>query len=254
MRVALCDDDGPLIALVEDLVVAHGHDVIGVADTSLAAVHLVEQGHPDLVVVDPSFGINSDFDVIETACSVGALTVVFSRNAGVVVANHYKPTPIVVPKPDLAALEVAISRLGQGDSGRVTAVDRRSRPVRAAAGPLPSGLHDASAFYSALNEAVLGDALIAVVADAPEPHQRDLVAERISSMVRDGDRTLVAGWAIVVFMPGSGDAGVAALVGRLVDGSVVTSEMRVANVVLRPDETGADAFARLRSESAMPSV
>jgi hypothetical protein len=254
VRVALCDDDGPLVALVEDLVIAQGHDIIGIADTSVAAVHLVEHGHPDLLVVDPSVGINSDFDVIATACAVGALTVVFSRNAAVVVAKHYEPTPLVVPKPDLAALEVAISRVGQGDSGRVAAVDRRSRPVRAASGPAPSGLHDASAFYSALNDAVGGDALVAfVVAEPSDQHQRDLAAERISSMIRDGDRTLVAGWAVVVLMPGSGDAGVAALLKRLADGAI-TTEMRAASVVLGPNEVGADALMRLRAETSQPSA
>jgi hypothetical protein len=254
VRVALCDDDGPLVALVEDLVVAQGHDIIGIADTSMAAVHLVEHGHPDLLVVDPSVGINSDFDVIETACAVGALTVVFSRNVGVAVAKQYQPAPLVVPKPDLAALEVAISRIGHGDSGRVTTVDRRSRPVRAASGPVPSGLHDASAFYSALNEAVPGDALVAfVVADPSDQHQRDLAAETISSMVRDGDRTLVAGWAVVVFMPGSGDTGVSALLGRLADGAIVT-EMRTASVVLGADEAGADALMRLKADSSRPSA
>jgi DNA-binding NarL/FixJ family response regulator len=250
MRVALCDDDGPLVALVEGLVVARGHEVIGIADTTVGAVHLVAHGHPDLVIVDPSVGCNSDFDVIETACDVGAATVVFTRSADMVAAGRYRPTPIVVAKPDLVALEMAISRIGCDDSGAVAAGERRTRSGRAASGPPPSGVHDASAFYNALNEAIAGDSLVAVVrADALGPHAWEDTAARINSIVRDGDRTLVAGWAVVVFLPGGGDDGVAAFAGRLSDAAVNGTEVHLASAVLRPDESGAEALARLKSKA-----
>lgn len=254
VRVALCDDDGPLVALVEGVVVAHGHEIIGVADTTVGAVHLVQHGHPDLVVVDPVVGCNTDFDVIETACEVGAATVVFSRSGYVVAPGRYRRTPSVVAKPDLVALEAAISRLAHDDSGAVTPGERRVRSARSASGPKPSGVHDASAFYGALNEAVPGDSLVAVVVDdAAEPHARDVTAARISSIVREGDRTLVAGWAVVVFVPASGTDGVAALVGRLNDAGIGI-DIDLTSAAVEPDETGAEALARLKAQTQRRSV
>jgi hypothetical protein len=233
---------------VEAVLTERGHVVIGVADTTVDAVHLVEHGHPDLVIVDPAVGCNTDFDVIETACQLGAATVVFSRSAGDLVAGRYRRPPIIVPKPDLVMLELAIGRLGHDGLGAVAAEERRVRAGRASSGPRPTGVHDAAAFYSALNEAAPGDSLVAVVpVEDLGPHLWEQVATRMTALVRDGDRVLVTGWAVVVFLPGSGDEGAGSLVARTGDDAVVGAAVRLAHVVVQPAEVGADALARLKA-------
>ena len=186
VRIALCDDEAPLVNLVEDLVANQGHEVIGVADTTAAAVLLVTHGRPDLVIVDPAVGCNADFDVIDTACEVGADSIVFSRSTGLVTGKPYGRPPILVPKPDLVALDAAVGRLGHGRAGAETPADRRRRPGRESSGPPPSGLHDAAAFYGALNDALAGDALVAFVPGDGTPDdpgwlpRLDEVAARVS--------------------------------------------------------------------------
>jgi chemotaxis response regulator CheB len=50
MRFVICDDDEMLTSMVDATIASHGHDIVGIADTPVAAVGLVEHGQPDVVV------------------------------------------------------------------------------------------------------------------------------------------------------------------------------------------------------------
>ena len=44
MRFVLCDDDEMLCSMVDATIATHGHDLVGIADTTTAAVGLVAPG------------------------------------------------------------------------------------------------------------------------------------------------------------------------------------------------------------------
>jgi len=80
MRVVVCDEDGLLADVVADAIARTGHEVAGVADTTPAALGLIEAARPDVVVVDMWLGFDSDFDIIQLAIDVGARPIVFSHH------------------------------------------------------------------------------------------------------------------------------------------------------------------------------
>jgi len=234
--------------LVESLVRNTGHEVLGVADTTAAAVGLIESGHPDAVVVDLSLGYNTDFDVIAAANAAGARAIVFTQNADAELLHKYAIAPAVVPKPDLVALEEVLLRLGRDEQHHTVEQDRRARPARTPEGPAPAGSNDAQAFFEAVNGAVEGDAL--VVLDVPVG--ADAVANEVARRLRDGDRVLLGGpRAVRVYLPGGGEAGIASVLARIRSVHVVTSECQVASVIVQEGEHGADAFERLRREGEL---
>src|ERR1700761_2752251 len=52
LRILLVEDE-PLIALdLESILERLGHEVVGVAETRLEAIHLAEHEHPDVALVD----------------------------------------------------------------------------------------------------------------------------------------------------------------------------------------------------------
>ena len=81
MRVVVCDEDALMRDMVEAVVASTGHEVAGIADTTVAAVGLIESALPDAVILDLSLGYNTDFDIIDSAIGVGArdLTEVLER-------------------------------------------------------------------------------------------------------------------------------------------------------------------------------
>ncbi len=115
MQIVVCDDDVFLREMVESLVRTTGHEVLGIADTTAAAVGLIEAGRPDAVVLDLSLGYNTDFDIIDAAISVGARPIVFTQNADAELLGQYPVTPAVVEKPDLESLEQVLVRLGRDE-------------------------------------------------------------------------------------------------------------------------------------------
>src|SRR3954451_7574311 len=165
LRFVICDDDEMLSSVLDAMITDHGHEVIGVADSTNAALGLVEQGHPDVVVLDPSIGSNADFDVIDVALRGGAKVIAFGRSSEPLGTDRYPVRLPFILKPDLVALERAIERLHL-DHEEVTEADRRQRPVRSAAGPTPTGPSDAAAFYGALNDAGEGDSIVAIAPSA----------------------------------------------------------------------------------------
>ena len=188
MRVVVCDEDELLHDLVADAIARAGHEVVGIADTTAAALGLIDAARPDVVVVDMWLGFDSDFDIIQLAIDVGARPIVFSHHGDAEVLATYSVEPAFVPKPDLSALEQVLSRLGMDeDDHRVVAQERRSRPARAAAGPPSNGLEDAHAFFEAISEAAAGDGLITI----DLRHGADALAVDVVQLLRDGDRVLL---------------------------------------------------------------
>jgi CheY-like chemotaxis protein len=245
MQIVVCDDDVFLREMVESLIRTTGHVVLGVADTTAAAVGLIESGRPDAVVLDLSLGYNTDFDIIETAISVGARPIVFTQNADAEILAHYPVSPAVVVKPDLHALEQVLVRLAHDvDQDEVVEQDRRQRPSRAADGPAPTGVSDAQAFFEAINGAREGDALVGL----DVPVGAESVADEVGRRLRDTDRVLLSlPRAVRCFLPGGGQEGIDSVLARIRSIHAVTSECRVASVIVVDGEHGADAFDRLKS-------
>ena len=103
--------------MVESLVRTTGHEVVGIADTTAAAVGLIEAGDPTPSCSTCRSGYNTDFDIIDAAISVGARPIVFTQNADAEILGQYSVAPTVVVKPDLEALEQVLLRLGRDDDG-----------------------------------------------------------------------------------------------------------------------------------------
>jgi chemotaxis response regulator CheB len=249
MRIVVCDDDALMREMVESLIGATGHEVVGIADDTPSAVGLVNTAKPDAVVLDLSLGFNTDFDIIDAAIGVGARTIVFTRNADAGILSQYTVAPTIVPKPDLGALEQVLLRLDRDDTTeQVTDQDRRVRPSRAAQGPPPTGPSDAAAFFEAINAAEAGDALVSLdVPAGAEP-----VAAEVGHHLRATDRVLLMlPRAVRVFLPAGGDEGVASVLARIRELPVVTSDCQAASVVVRAGESGADAFDRLKREGEL---
>lgn len=254
MKFVLCDDDEMLCSMVDATIASHGHDVVGIADNTTAGVGLVTHGRPDVVVVDPVVGCNTDFDVIDTALAVGAKVIVFSRSGEAPASGRYQPEPLFVVKPDLWALEQAIGRLAAGpaadaDADGGGAGERRHRPTRAPQGPPPSGPRDAAAFYSALNEAIEGDAFMSIATVAPDvPIDLPVLAAIVSDHIRETDRLLmlITTSSLLVLLLGSGPEGVESVYGRVRGDGHVPSDIEFRSVVITSGESPNDAFDRLK--------
>ena len=242
MRVVLCDGDDLLRSMVELVVVRGGHELVGVADSVGDAIGLLEMARPDVAILDLALGVNADYDLAATAQACGAQVIVFSNTAYDELLDRYDPRPTVVPKPDLEALGLALSRLRAPEPPAAAAADRRLRPARQPAGPAPLGVADAQAFYEAINSAVEGDAMVWIEAshDGPE------VAERVAAAMRGGDRLLASPDAIRVFLTGAGEEGVGAFARRIEDALRASGAAASRSIVVAPGEAPNDAFDRLK--------
>lgn len=250
MRFVVCDDDDLYVRMIELMLADLGHDVVGVATATHEAVALIETGRPDVVIVDPSMGFNTDFDMIAATSAVGARTIVFSQNAYESIIGQYELTPTVVHKPDLTELERVVRELGveRGEALSI-ASERRQRPTRAAQGRVPTSVGDAQAFYEALNDAAAGDVLMSLELSDQDPALRDTssIATLVRQIIRDSDRLLASPWAVRIFLPGADDVGVASLVTRLEQGHAIPEGAVVRSIVVGADESPAEAFDRLRA-------
>jgi chemotaxis response regulator CheB len=242
MRIVVCDEEPFIRDIVEAVVDATGHEVVGMADSAATAIGLIETARPDAIVVDLWLGFDSDYDVIRTALDVGARPVVFSTHGDEELARYPVALDFVI-KPDVAALEKALVRLATGEPVHQPAArERRSRPARWAAGPPSSGIDDARAFFESINAAADGDGMISI--DLWQG--ADVVAREATHLLREGDRVLALPTAVRIYLPGSGQEGVRSVVQRVADNSVATQDRTMACVVVQEGERGADAFDRLK--------
>jgi hypothetical protein len=251
MRFALCDGDRAYTDMIETMLNELAHDVIGLATTTADSVALLEAARPEVVIVDVSLGFNSDYDVVGAAASVGATAIVFSQRADDSMLGRYEVRPTVVYKPDLTKLELVVGRLGFDANQQAAEQERRTRPGRAAAGPAPTSLGDAQAFYVALDEASAGDALISIGLGDHHSGTRMAsdAATRVGAVLRSTDRLLMSPTGMRVFLPAGGAHGVASLHTRLVEADALPADATIRSVVIEPDESPSEAFDRLKSAS-----
>lgn len=247
MRVVIVDESSLLREMVESLIARLGHEIAGIADTTVDGVGLVSAAKPDVVIFDMSLGYNTDFDVVESALAVGARTVIFSHTADDAILSQYARRPTVVPKPDLVDLEAVLKRLEvveAEDQAVVVETERRRRPVRAASGEPATGVIDAQAFYNAVNGAEEGDALLSV--DLAGEGTR--IGEAIVEVMRGTDRLLASPSSVKVFLAGGGHDGITSFLRRLSAAAVMPEGARVTAIVVRAQEDSMDAFERLKRE------
>ena len=244
MRVVLCDEDALLREMVEAMVTRLGHEIVGIAETTVDGVHLINAARPDLVIFDLALGYNTDFDVIGAAIIVGARTIIFSHTADDLILSQYSIRPMVVPKPDLVDLEAALNRLEVDEDvgGAVVEQDRRRRPTREIQAPPSMGVTDAQAFYEALQHVAEDDALLSI-----EPTiDGSAVAPDVVAIMRGTDRLLASLTAVRVFLPGAGAEGIAAFLKRLAGAGALPPGTRVRSIIVAPGEGATDAFDRLK--------
>ncbi len=243
MRIVVCDEDALMRDMVEAVVARTGHEVVGIADTTAAAVGLIQTARPDAVVVDLSLGYNTDFDIIESALEVGARAIVFSSQADADLLSHYAVHPVFVPKPDLNALEQVLARIDRDDQHhQVVEQERRHRPTRVASGPPPTGPGDAQAFFEAINDALSGDGMVSIEIG----RSAEAVAANATHLLRASDRLLLFPTSVRFYLPGGGEQGIRSLLERISDASILTETCRVTSIVVADEEHGADAFDRLK--------
>jgi len=253
LRFAVCDDENQYTGLIETMLAAVGHEVIGVATSAAAAVALVDAARPDVVILDLSMDFNSDFDVLATAVELGIKVVVFSQRADEAILSRYAVRPTVVYKPDLVELERIVRRLGPDERVTSSEQDRRNRPSRSAEGPEPTGPTDSQAFYEALNAAAAGDALVAIELGG----QDDLVAAadaavHVRSILRSTDRLLQSPRSLRVFLPAGGGDAIASFLARLQEDRALPDGTVVRQVVVASEESPMDAFERLKGVVPSP--
>jgi hypothetical protein len=165
----------------------------------------------------------------------------------------------VVAKPDFVALEEVLGRLGVGvggdGDGGPAPTDRRQRPARSAQGPQPMGLHDAAAFYEALNNAQEGDTLVAIElsGDLSRITDSDAIAPRIAQLIRQTDRILVTSTSLKILLAGGGSEGITSLLGRLGDEAALPPTSRMHSVVVGAGEAPSAAFERLKHATDQPA-
>ena len=99
MRIVLCDEDPLIRDVVEAVVVKTGHEVVGIADSTGAAIGLIETARPDAVVVDLWLGFDSDYDLIQMALDLGARPIVFSTHGDEELTAYSFPLALVQARP-----------------------------------------------------------------------------------------------------------------------------------------------------------
>lgn len=250
MRIVVCDEDSLMRDMVEAVIARTGHEVVGIADTTADAVHLIEVARPDAVILDFAIGYNTDFDIIESATETGARAIVFSHQADGDLLARYATHPIFVGRPDLYALEQVLARMEvDADEHQVVEQERRQRPIRAAVGPPPTGPGDAQAFFEAINGALPGDGMVS----AEVGQGADAVAIDATHLLRGTDRLLLFPTAVRFYLPGGGEQGIRSLLARMADAGTLPPRSRVTSIVVADGEHGAEAFDRLKHSGGEPA-
>ena len=249
MRVLVVDNDSLMASLIEAMTHDLGHEVVGVV-AAAAASATIAAGRPDVVIVDPSQGDGTDVDLVAAAVGSGARAIAYTYHPGDSTYDGYTPRPTVVAKPDLAALERAVSRLG-ADPVPPSDRDRRRPSTRPPVAPgAPAGLSDARAFYEAVAEGVPGDGLlsVAVVTGGAAGDQSGVVevAERMREVIRVGDRIMATSDSVKAYLPGAGQEGIESLLQRCRASGALTDDDAHQAVVVEPGEAPSEAFDRLR--------
>ena len=111
--VVVIEDEAEIKRFLRVTLHAQGYRLFEAANGADGLVEVATR-QPDVVVVDPTVGCNTDFDVVDTAIAVGAKVIVFSRSAEAPASGRYVPEPLFVAKPDLWALEQRVVQQLEG--------------------------------------------------------------------------------------------------------------------------------------------
>lgn len=236
--------------MLESILARHGHEVIGVTDSTAMATDLVVHGQPDGVIVDLSLGYNTDFDVVGAAVTAGARTIVFSYNADETELSRYSPRPIVIAKPDFTTLELTIEHLFEEHDAASVETDRRRNPVRAASGPPPTGIGDAQTFYEAVNGASGGDAFVSLDWGGPSD-VATAIGEAVVEVIRATDRLVASPVSVKVYLAGADVEGLGSFLARLREVITLPVETVIRSIVVDADENPMDAFDRMKHSDAL---
>ena len=253
MTWVLLDDDLLYTNLIQRVLEDLGHSVLAVTDTAASTVTAINTLHPTGVILDFSADFASDYDVIATAITAGCTPIVFSQRADDALLSRYSVRPLVIFKPDISALEIAIRGLDERSDKVTSDRERRKRPSRAAWGAPPSNVGDSHSFYDALNAATTGDAILSLeLADQPNrAREATELAAVVQRKLRAEDRLLATSAAVRVFLPAGGGDAVASILARLHREMHLPEGTTARGVTLAPGEAPADFYDRLRSTAEL---
>lgn len=247
LAIVVCEDDPVTRANIAFLIEEHHHRVIAETENPVDAIALVERFGADTVILDLALATGSGGDLLDEIraehlhCSV----VVFSAYC-----HDLSPEPpvvAVVEKPDFEKLAAVLSNLSALTGGTR---DRRAwqpRPsLRARHGGAASDT--ASEFYTALNDARPGDALL--VLHPADPTGIGDLAEALRQTLRVQDWMLVETQRIVVLLVGGNPTAPDAVTKRL---PAVLADCHTDSTILAGDEEPADSLLALRSAFTPPA-
>ena len=108
MRILVVEDDALIALDVEAMLSGLGHEVLGIAATAAEAWALLDQGSPDLVLLDINLGHGPDFDL---AHILRGLAIPFVFTSGYAAAEGLPDGLRDVPCLDKPFSQEALARL-----------------------------------------------------------------------------------------------------------------------------------------------
>jgi DNA-binding NarL/FixJ family response regulator len=237
-RAVIFDTDAEVRAAVAALLDDGGHSVIGQAESSEAAVDLIDRERPDIAIVDVTTRFSTGRAVLSEAALCGCRAIVYSTYIEPGSLHEVRGAPIGVMKPDLVALAHAIERAVAGLEGTPTQRRRASRP----------GL-SGDDFFEALAAADVGDAIIVLEPMHRAPRELEIVGEFAERTVAGGDRVVIGDGAIGILLSAGGSDGVVAVLRRLKGNSGrQLDDWHVRSAVISEGERPKNAYLRLAAQ------
>lgn len=253
LTAVVCDDDRMARSVVTDLLEARGVRVLAETDRAVDAIDVIEQFHPDLVVLDTALQVGPAIEVVEHVAERGLPCRVVVFTAGVELAASIAPlTAAVVEKFDMESLERAVDAALRGTTSTTAATptardagERRREARHLPPGSLrdETGLDDTAEFYEQVAAAAAGDALLAIDLTGPDPETVGRVGRGV---IRAGDRMILRRDTLVVLLIGGGPQApraVADRFGRRYPGPAA----RPRGIALDEGSNPTDALARVLS-------
>jgi CheY-like chemotaxis protein len=255
VRIIICDDDAHLRTVLRSVATDRGHEVVGEAETAADAYDVLARTKPDAAIVDLALRVGSGREVARRAAERGCRVIVFSS-----FVDDIDPKTlgvIGVPKPDFAALESALDALWartDDEAGwRKGQADRRTLPPTLERPAPKSPVEEPGEFYQALSEALPGDTVMFIDLVVPSAEAAGALAVLVRSVIRANDHLMQRGDQLIVLLvdalPEAADAVMARLT-RACEGTPQAGVWQARHTIIGTDETGSDAFQRLRATTA----
>jgi DNA-binding NarL/FixJ family response regulator len=124
LRCVIVDDSPAVLRAASELLEGEGMAVVGLAATSEEAVRLVEELHPDVVLIDIDLGPESGLDLarrlVHAADSGGSRSILISTHDEADFAKPIEASPAIgfLPKADLSATAIHQLLAGAQDDER----------------------------------------------------------------------------------------------------------------------------------------